>query len=226
MISIKTWLSRWCRGTRYSLFRSYFQKSAQDDKRHGPVVSHETSSELEEVHGRKKRAEKPWPAWDKSSADVAHNPCVRPLEGRLAVARLAVSVFAIRFARVPRNAALGFAASSPLTASFLPFFHSLFLSRSFLIFWKFFFFLLFSLPLFFSTSSFLVLRLPCLYASAAFLFIRPWIDPGSSSLCIWFAFLLLVNRFPFFVKASDTLIRCVVLFVYLPPRLLSRPFEI
>lgn len=135
MIGIKISPSRWCRGAELDilspvpLFRFVLPKECSRWQRTWTGLSHETSSELEEVHGRKKRAGKPWPAWDKSSADVAHNPCVRLLEGRLAVARLAVSVFAIRFSHIPRNAAFGFAASPP-TAPFLPFFLPFFLSLS------------------------------------------------------------------------------------------------
>lgn len=226
---MKISLSRWC-GVELDilspvpLFRFVLSKECLRRQWTWTGLSHETSSELEEVHGRKKRAEKPWPAWDKSSADVAHNPCVRPLEGRLAVARLAVSVFAIRFAHIPRNAAFGFTTSSPLLLFFLSSFLPLFLSRS--SFFGGFSFSSFSCCLF-SFLSLLFLYFASLGFSHPELFCPSDHGyPRSSSLCLWFASLLLVNRFPFFVKASDTLIRCVVLFVYLPSRLLSRPFEI
>lgn len=119
-----------------------------------------------------KEGGKPWPACDKSSADVAHNPCVRPLEGKLAVARLAVSVFAIRFAHILRNAAFGFAASLLLLFPFL----SLSLSSFFLFFLLF----LFSPSL---VASFFVLRLHWLFASGTF-FVHQIMDTLGRPACV------------------------------------------
>lgn len=79
----------------------------------------------------------------------------------------------------------------------------------------------FFLPCFFPFLPFAILSYPHYFtplptwpfASVAFLSARPWIPrPSSVSLvCVCF----LVYRFPFFVKASDTLIRRVVLFAFL-----------
>lgn len=166
-----------------------------------------------------KKGGKSWPAWDGSSADVAHNLCVRPLEGRLAVARLAVSVFAIRFARIPTEKR-----GIRFRCLILP--ASLFSSSLVLFFFE------VSLFLAISFSSF---SRCCLFPSLLSLGFSPPVlfcpsdygYPRSSGLCLWFASLLLVYRFPFFVKAPDTLIRWH-LFIHLLATATSvpRPFEI
>lgn len=97
--------------------------------------------------------------------------------------------------------------SLPRPCCFFPSFLSLSLSSFFSLFSSVSFFS-FSCCLFLCTLPPLAFRLRCFFCPSDHGYLR------SSSLCLWFASTLLANRFPFFVKTSDTLIRCVVLFVY------------
>lgn len=118
----------------------------------------------------------------------------------LAVAHLAVSVFAVRFAHILRRRH----SLSPSTRSF-------YLSLAFSSSPRFF------LPLFpplFSSSFSRTLALSLLAFRLQCFFVQRTVDAPPvqlvSLVCVCFLY-----RFPFFVKASDTLIRCVVLFAFL-----------
>lgn len=156
-----------------------------------------------------KKGWEPWPARDGPSADVAGNPCVRPPEESPAVAHLAVSVFAVRFARTPRRGirfrCLSHPCRSPPPLGF-PFSFCFFFLRRFFS----------PLPPLLFPPPYFVPFSPWLSASGAFSLTRPWMpSPPPVRARVSGLRLFLVYRFPFFVKVSDTLIRCVVLFPFL-----------
>jgi len=146
---------------------------AMDEDR--SLLSSPFELELDEIHGGKKNG-KPWPARDGPSADVAGNPCVRPAEEISAVAHLAVSVFAVRFAHTLRR---GIRFSLPLILT-APFHHLLPLGFSF-PFYSFFLRRFFSSSLLSSSLSSLAFRLWDSFSPT-----RPWIPPLVSLVCVCF----------------------------------------
>lgn len=119
----------------------------------------------------------------------------------LAVAHLAVSVFAVRFAHIQTRGIRFLRQLAP----------SIFYRPSLLPLA--FFFLSFS----FLSSTLLLFFLPWLFAFSAFSSNGPWTPAPRPSPLVshWSASASCVSLPPFFVKASDTLIRCVVLFAFL-----------
>lgn len=122
-----------------------------------------------------KKGWEPWPARDGPSADVAGNPCVRPPEESPAVAHLAVSVFAVRFARTLKRGIRFRCLSHPCRPTHPPpsrlsFFFLLLLPSS-----------LFFPPLFFLPPYFVPFS-PWLSASGAFSLTRPWMPPSTPLL--------------------------------------------